>query len=100
MIFLNNSKLNFFPKVINNDDDHLIMSYIYNNGIQPNETNDDFLKAIISLHSLNNDKYGFIFDTQIGGLKQINEFKIEFKDAPIADIETISLVHPLSLIHI
>ena len=74
LIFLNNSKLNFFPKVINNDDDHLIMSYIYNNGMQPNQTNDDFLKAIVSLHSLNNDKYGFVFDTQIGGLKQINEF--------------------------
>ena len=27
-------------------------------------------------------------------IKQITNFKIEFKDAPLADIETISLVHP------
>ena len=27
-------------------------------------------------------------------IKQIEDFKIEFKDAPIANIETISLVHP------
>ena len=27
-------------------------------------------------------------------IKQITNFKIDFKDAPLADIETISLVHP------
>ena len=33
-------------------------------------------------------------DTIIESIKQINEFKINFKEAPIADIEIISLVHP------
>ena len=32
----------------------------------------DLLLAIIKLHSLKNDKYGFDFDTQIGGLRQKN----------------------------
>ena len=30
------------------------------------------MKAIISVHNVRDDKYGFNFDTQIGGLKQIN----------------------------
>ena len=30
----------------------------------------------------------------LDSIKQIKEFKINFKDAPLANIETISLVHP------
>ena len=33
-------------------------------------------------------------DSIIESIKQIKNFKINFKDAPLADIETISLVHP------
>ncbi len=33
-------------------------------------------------------------DTVIESVKQINEFKINFKEAPIANIESITLVHP------
>ncbi len=32
-------------------------------------------------------------------IKKISEFKIEFKDAPLADVETISLVHPKKYIN-
>tara|TARA_A100001011_G_C13934683_1_gene684642 strand:- start:107 stop:715 length:609 start_codon:yes stop_codon:yes gene_type:complete len=48
------------------------MSFIDNNEDQPKETNDDLLNAIISIHSLKSKDYGFVFDTQIGGSKQIN----------------------------
>ena len=57
------------------------MSFIDNNNDQPNKTNDDLLNSIISLHSKNSENYGFDFDTQIGGLRQINSYSknwIEF----------------------
>ena len=73
LIYLNKLNLNSFPKVYTEDRNYLIMSFLNNDGNQPNETKQDLLKAIISLHSCSNDKYGFNFDTQIGGLKQINK---------------------------
>lgn len=72
LLFFNNQKSSYFPVVINNNKKYLIMSFIDNNNLQPEVTSDDLLKAIISLHSRNNNYYGFNFDTQIGGLKQIN----------------------------
>ncbi len=72
LLFLNSQKFNFFPKIINNNNKFLIMSFIDNNNYQPNKTNGDLLDAIISLHSKKSNNYGFSFDTQIGGLKQSN----------------------------
>ena len=72
ILFLNSHKYNFFPKIINNNNKFLIMSFIDNNNDLPIKTNDDLLGAIISLHSKRSDNYGFNFDTQIGGLKQSN----------------------------
>ena len=72
--FLNNLKLKYFPKIYNDDGKYLIISFIKNNGIQPNRTKDDLLNAIITIHSIKNKKYGLNFDTQIGGLKQENNW--------------------------
>ena len=72
LIFFNRQKFNQFPSIINYNDNLLIMSYINNDDDQPNQTNDDLLNAIISLHSNKSKNYGFSFDTQIGGLRQIN----------------------------
>ena len=72
LLFLNTHKFNFFPKIINNNNKFLIMSFIDNNNYLPNKTNSDLLDAIISLHSKKNDNFGFNFDTQIGGLQQSN----------------------------
>ena len=72
LLFFNRQKFNQFPSIINYNDNLLIMSYINNDDDQPNQTNDDLLNSIISLHSNKNKNYGFSFDTQIGGLKQIN----------------------------
>ena len=33
-------------------------------------------------------------DSILESIKQIKDFEISFKDAPLADIETISFVHP------
>ena len=72
LLFLNRQKFNQFPSIINYNDNLLIMSYINNDEDQPNQTNDDLLNSIISLHSKKSEDYGFNFDTQIGGLRQIN----------------------------
>jgi len=72
LIFFNKQKFNYFPSVITYNDKFLIMSFINNDDDQPNQTNEDLLNAIIFLHSNKSENYGFSFDTQIGGLKQIN----------------------------
>ena len=72
LLFFNRQKFNQFPSIINYNENLLIMSFINNDDNQPNQTNDDLLNSIISLHSNKNKNYGFGFDTQIGGLKQIN----------------------------
>ena len=72
LLFFNRQKFNQFPSIINYNDNLLIMSFINNDDDQPNQTNDDLLNSIISLHSNKSKNYGFSFDTQIGGLKQIN----------------------------
>ena len=72
ILFLNSHNFNFFPKIINNNNKFLIMSFIDSNNNLPIKTNDDLLGAIISLHSKRSNNYGFNFDTQIGGLKQSN----------------------------
>ena len=72
LLFYNRQKFNQFPSIINYNENLLIMSFINNDDDQPNETNNDLLNSIISLHSNKSKNYGFSFDTQIGGLRQIN----------------------------
>ena len=72
LLFFNRQKFSQFPSIINYNDNLLIMSFINNDDDQPNQTNDDLLNSIISLHSNKSENYGFSFDTQIGGLRQIN----------------------------
>ena len=78
ILFLNSYKYNYFPKIINNNNKFLIMSFIENNNDLPIKTNDDLLGAIISLHSKRSNNYGFNFDTRIGGLKQSNSNSINW----------------------
>ena len=72
LLFFNREKFSQFPSIINYNDNLLIMSFINNDDDQPNQTNGDLLNSIISLHSKKSEDYGFSFDTQIGGLRQIN----------------------------
>ena len=80
LIFFNKQKFNYFPNIIKYNDKFLIMSFINNNNYQPKQTNNDFLNAIISIHSIKSEDYGFDFDTQIGGLKQINSKSKNWKE--------------------
>ena len=72
ILFFNNESSNYFPIVVNSNQKYLVMSFIDNDNLQPDMTHDDLLNAIISIHSRKSNFYGFNFDTQIGGLKQIN----------------------------
>ncbi len=70
--YFSKKKIKFFPKVYSKNNKYLIINYLENNDAKPNEIKIDFLKAIVSIHSINRQEYGFDFDTQIGGLKQDN----------------------------
>ncbi len=72
LIYLNAHEFNFFPKIINKNNKFFIMSFIDNDNNLPKKTNDDLLNSIILLHSKKSNNYGFNFDTQIGGLQQLN----------------------------
>ena len=80
LVFFNRQKFNYFPNIINYNDRFLIMSFISNNNDQPEKTDVDLLNSIISIHSIKNQDYGFDFDTQIGGLKQINSKSKNWKE--------------------
>ncbi len=71
--YLNNLSFSFFPKVCFSNKKYLIITYLDNNGKLPNKTKNDLLDAITSMHLSKNKEFGFKFDTQIGGLKQINK---------------------------
>ena len=80
LVFFNKQKFNYFPSIIHHNDKFLIMSFIDNNDELPDRTNVDLLNSIISIHSIKNQDYGFDFDTQIGGLKQINSKSKNWKE--------------------
>ena len=66
---------NLFPKLFFFSDSLLIMEFIEHNNILPKNYQKIFAKEILKIHSINNDAFGFNFDTQIGGLKQLNKFE-------------------------
>ena len=78
--FIMKLNIKLFPKVCVDNGDYLIISYIENNDNKPNETKSDLLEGILLLHSFTENKYGFEFDTQIGGLKQINKISYNWVD--------------------
>ena len=79
LIYLGN-KFNFFPKVIKSNDNFLIMEYIESDRNKPNSTNLDFLESIIKIHSVSNKQFGFSFNTQVGAIKQINNYENNWVD--------------------
>ena len=63
-----------FPSIKYKSEDLLIIDYIEHNNIKGQNYQIDLAKQIIKLHSITNNKYGFKFDAQIGGLRQSNLF--------------------------
>ena len=58
-----NKKFNFFPKLIECNENLLIMEYIENIKDYPNKTNLDLIESIIKIHSISNNAFGFNFNT-------------------------------------
>ena len=73
--YLKKKNLNFFPDIIKADENFLIMEYLLNDNNIPDETNIDFIKTIVKIHSITSDNFGFKFNTQIGGDEQVNKFE-------------------------
>ena len=65
---------NLFPKLHYYTDYILIMEYIKNNGLKENNFEKNLAKNVAKIHEMKNQKYGFDFDTPIGGLKQPSKF--------------------------
>ena len=75
LIYLLKKFPELFPSIKFKSDDLLIMDFIENNNLKNNDYQKILSDGIIKLHTISNDKYGFNFDAQIGGLKQINGFE-------------------------
>ena len=65
---------NLFPSIAYSSNELLIMNFIENNNIKNEDFQEILAKEILNIHSITNNKYGFDFDAQIGGLKQSNEY--------------------------
>ncbi len=74
------SKKNFgiFPKIQFFSEDLLIIDYIEHNNIKNENYQNLLCEKLLTLHNINNDKYGFKFDTQIGGLRQKNNYEMDW----------------------
>jgi len=70
-----NKKFEFFPRLVKFNNDYLIIQYLENDNEKPDKTNRDFLEAIVKIHSVSNDLYGFGFNTQIGAIEQLNNYE-------------------------
>ena len=74
LLFFNKEKIILFPKVVAHDEDFLIIKYFENNKKKPNKADNQFINNLAQLHSKSSEKFGFYFDTQIGGMRQPNDF--------------------------
>ena len=70
-----NKKFEFFPRLVKFNNDYLVVQYLENDNKKPDKTNKDFLEAMVKIHSVSNDLYGFGFNTQIGAIEQLNNYE-------------------------
>ena len=74
LIYLLNKFPTFFPSVKYCSANLLIIDFIEHNNVKGKNYQKILANHILKLHFVQNDKYGFNFDTQIGGLKQSNQY--------------------------
>ena len=80
LIYMSKKFPNLFPTIKLLTDDVLIMNFIEHNNIRSDNYQNVLAKEILKIHSVTNDKYGFDFDAQIGGLKQSNTYELNWID--------------------
>ena len=76
--YLLNKFPNFFPPIKYCSTNLLIIDFIEHNNVKGKNYQKILANHILKLHFVHNDKYGFNFDTQIGGLRQLNKFDLNW----------------------
>lgn len=74
LLFLVQKFPNLFPSVKYYSQELLIMDYIKANNIKNKDYQNILADKILKLHNIQNEKYGFAFNSQIGGIKQDSKF--------------------------
>mgnify|MGYP006103799577 CR=1 FL=1 len=74
LYFFSNKNQLLFPSIKYSSKELLIMNYIENNNIKASNYQETLSNLITKVHCFTNEKFGFNFDSQIGGLKQPNKF--------------------------
>ena len=65
----------FFPKVLYLKKNIVVIKYINHNNLKNSYSEKDLAFKLAKIHQINNDRFGFKFDTPIGGLKQDSGFE-------------------------
>ena len=68
------------PKVFYNERGLLLMEFIPSDSIKNQELQRDCARHFSALHECHSDKYGFEFDTVIGGIRQVNSWHTNWID--------------------
>ena len=80
LIFLNKIIPSIFPLLKFYSDDLMIINYIDHNNLKGKNYQEILSKEILKLHLNTSNKYGFNFDSQIGGLRQENKISSNWVD--------------------
>jgi fructosamine-3-kinase len=75
LTFLSKKFCKLFPSIKYKSSELLLISFIKHNNIKHNNYQNILADEILKIHKITNDKYGFDFDAQIGGLKQTNSYE-------------------------
>ena len=67
---------NLFPLVRYHSSELLIMDYIEANNVKNSRYQNILADQILKLHNIKNEKYGFFFNSQFGGIKQDNTLNV------------------------
>ena len=73
--FMHEKFPDLFPKVLHLDKNILVIKYINHNKIKNNDSEKDFAFKIARIHQTKHNKFGFDFDTPIGGLRQPSDYQ-------------------------
>jgi len=80
LLFLSKKFPLLFPQIKYQSEDLLIINFIENNNIKNENYQKILADNILKLHNITNNKYGFEFDAQIGGLQHPNQYETNWVD--------------------
>ena len=98
--FMNKNFPSLYPKVYFLNNNLFVMQYITHNKIKDKNSEKDFAKKLSKIHKQKNNKFGFKYDTPIGGFRQPNSFQkswLDFyeKKRLLMIYEKINKTHPM-----